>query len=107
MIAAVAPVVGAGAHLAVDFCRQHDVVPAAVLAERPAHDVLALARVVDVGRVDEIDAAVERGVDDAQRLVFRRWVAKVHGAQTERRNLHPRAAKTAIVHSDPSSSRSL
>src|SRR5439155_12226178 len=93
-----APIVRPRAHLAVDFGRQDDLVAAAVLAERPPHDALALAVVIDVGGVDEIDAAVERGVDDAQRLVFGRGVAEVHGAQTERRDLHPGAAKAAVVH---------
>jgi hypothetical protein len=39
------------------------------LGQRLAHDLLGLAEGVDVGRVDEVDAGVERRVDDADRLV--------------------------------------
>lgn len=50
-----------------DLGGQHDVVAAAI--ERLADDLLGLAGGVDVGGVDEVDAGVEGGVDDADGVV--------------------------------------
>ena len=58
---------GSVAHRAVHLGREDDVVAAA--RERLADDLLRLAARVDVGGVDEVDAGVERAVDDADRLV--------------------------------------
>jgi hypothetical protein len=60
-------VVGAGAHGQGELGGQDDVVAAA--RQSLADDFLRLARGVDVGGVDEVDAAVECGVDDADRVV--------------------------------------
>src|SRR5207249_10581700 len=46
---------------------QHDLVAPAL--ERLADDLLGFAVRVHVGRVDEIDPAVDRGIDDPRRLV--------------------------------------
>ena len=55
------------AHLAVELGGEDDVVAAAF--EGLADDLLVLALAVDVSGVDEVDAGVERGVDDPDRLV--------------------------------------
>ena len=39
--------------------------PTASFGERAAEELLALGRAVDVGGVEEVDAGIERGVDDA------------------------------------------
>ena len=72
--------------------RQDDLVTPAVLLERLADDALALARVLHVGGVDEVDAAVDRGVDDADRILFGCRAAEIHGSETNRRNLDSGAA---------------
>jgi hypothetical protein len=52
----------------VEGLRGEDDVVAAIL-ERLADDSLGLAGAVDVGCVDEGDAGLQRGVDDADRVV--------------------------------------
>ena len=59
--------VGVLAHRHAELGGQHDVVAAAL--ERLADDLLRLAGRVDVGGVDEVDAGVQRAVDDADRVV--------------------------------------
>jgi hypothetical protein len=49
-----------------EFRGQHDAVPPP--GQGPANDPLGLAPGVDVGGVDEVDARVERAVDDADRV---------------------------------------
>ena len=66
--ARVAPLVRVLAHRVVELGREDDVVAPAA-GERLADDLLGLALPVDVGGVDEVDAGVERRVDDADRLV--------------------------------------
>ena len=61
--ARVAALVRVVAHRAVDLRREHDVVAPAA-GERLADDLLRLAARVDVGGVDEVDAGVERAMDD-------------------------------------------
>ncbi len=56
------------AHRHVRLRGQHDVVTPAP-GERFADDLLRFAGGVDIGGVDEVDAGVERGVDDPDRLV--------------------------------------
>jgi hypothetical protein len=66
-----------------------------------AHDLLGLTGRVHVGRVDEVDAPVERGVDDADAVVVV-GVADVtehHGAQAVHAHLDAGAAQSAVTHS--------
>ncbi len=56
--------VRAGVHTAVDFCRQHDLVPLGVFPEDLADDLLAAAVRVNVGRVEEVDARIKGLADD-------------------------------------------
>ncbi len=58
--------------------------------------IVGRALVVDVCRVDEVDAAIKRGVDDPQRLFFRRGIAEVHRAQAQRRHLYAGSSKTSV-----------
>jgi hypothetical protein len=55
------------ARLEADLRREHDVVPPAP-GERLTDDLLGLAGGVDIGGVDEVDACVQGGVDDPDRL---------------------------------------
>ena len=66
--ARVALLVGVLAHRVVELGGEDDVVAAAA-GERLADDLLGLAVPVDVGGVDEVDAGVERRVDDPDRVV--------------------------------------
>ena len=75
--------VGVVAHRAVELGGQDDVVAAAL--QRLADDLLGLPAGVDVGGVDEVDAGVERGVDDADRLVV---VRVAPGAEHHRPEAH-------------------
>src|SRR5213080_3582276 len=65
--ARVAAAVGVVAHRHVELRGEDNVVAAAL--EGLADDLLGLAGAIDVGGVDEVDAGVERGVDDPDRLV--------------------------------------
>jgi hypothetical protein len=84
----VAALVGIVAHVAVNLRREHDVV-APPAGESLADDLLRLAARVDVGGVDEVDAGVERAVDDPDRVVVIRVApaAEHHRAQAERTDL--------------------
>ena len=66
--ARVAELVRVVAHRAVHLGREHDVVAPAAGSALP-DDLLGLAARVDVGGVDEVDARVERAVDDPDALV--------------------------------------
>ncbi len=57
-------------------------------------------RGVDVGGVDEVDAGVERGVDDGDALVVVRVAerAEHHGAEAERADLDAGAPERAVLH---------
>ena len=75
--------VGVLAHGAVELGGQDDVVAAAL--EGLADDLLGLALGVDVGGVDEVDAGVQRGVDDADGVVV---VGVAPGAEHHRAEAH-------------------
>src|SRR5207237_3907954 len=78
---------------------QHDAV-APPTGQRLAHDLLGLAGRVHVGRVDEVHARVEGGMDDASAFL----VIGVppgpehHRPQAEGAHLHAGAAERAILH---------
>ena len=97
--ARVAELVRVVAHRAVDLRGEHDVVAPAA-GQRLADDLLGLAARVDVGGVDEVDAGVERAVDDADRLVVVGVApgAEHHRAEAERADLHAGAAERAVLH---------
>jgi hypothetical protein len=61
------PAVGVVAHRVPELRRKDDIVAAAL--ERLAHDLLGLPGGVHVGGIHEVDARVERGVDDPSRVV--------------------------------------
>ena len=84
----VAALVGVVAHRAVDLGGQHDVVAPAA-GQRLADDLLGLAARVHVGGVDEVDAGVERAMDDADALVVVGVApgAEHHRAEAERADL--------------------
>src|SRR5690606_17615894 len=63
----VAGPVGVGPHGPVELGGDHQVVAPA--GDGLAQDLLGLAGRVDVGGVDEVDAGVEGGVDDGDRVV--------------------------------------
>jgi hypothetical protein len=81
-----ASAIGVLAHRAIDLRGQHDVVAAGGRGpNRLAEDLLGLAGRVDVSGVDEVDARVERAVDDADRVgvVGVAPRAEHHRAETE------------------------
>ena len=71
--------------------------PAALL-EHAADDPLGTTVAVDVTEVDQVDAGIERPLDDPPRFVFRRHVAEVARPETERRDLQAGAAEGSVVH---------
>jgi hypothetical protein len=95
----VARLVGIVAHRAVELRREHDVVAAAA-GKGLADDLLGLPPRVDVGGVDEVDARVERAVDDADRRVVVGLAprAEHHRAEAQRRDLHAGACERSLVH---------
>jgi hypothetical protein len=82
----------------VELRGEDDVVAAAL--ERLADDRLRLALRVDVGGVDEVDAGVERAVDDPDRrfVVGLPPGAEHHRSQAERADLHSGASEAAVLH---------
>jgi hypothetical protein len=68
-----------------------DHVVAAPAGQRLADDLLGLAARVDVGGVDEVDAGVERAVDDLDRPIVVGLApgAEHHRAEAEGADLHP------------------
>src|SRR5439155_2404042 len=68
--------------------------------ERLADDLFGLAGGVDVGGVDEVDAGVERGVDDADRLVVVGLApgAEHHGAEAQLADRDAGASQRTVVH---------
>ena len=66
--------------------------PVAVGGDGAANDFLRRALVIDVRRVDEVDALVSRAVDDEPRRRFVGLLAEHHGAQAERRDLEAAAS---------------
>jgi len=90
---------GVLAHRVVKLRRQHHVV-AATAGERPANDLLGLACAIDVGGVDEVDAGVQRRVDDLDRLVVVGVAprAEHHGAEAEAADLNAGAPERPKFH---------
>ncbi len=86
-------------HATVDLGCQHDLVPLAAARERLTDDLLAAAAVVDIGRIEEVNPLIERGVDDGHCLIFWGWKSEIHTAETEDAYLYACAAETAIFHS--------
>ena len=84
---------------AVDLRHQEGLVAVAALGQRGAHAHLALAVVVVPAVVEEIDAAVERRLDqlDGQRCIDRR-LADVGAAEADRRDLLAGAAEWPVEH---------
>ena len=92
------PLVGVVAHGRHELGGQHHAV--APPLERLADDLLGLARRVHVGRVNEVDARIEGGVDDADAVVV---VAVApcpehHGSQAVPAHLDPGRAQGRALH---------
>jgi hypothetical protein len=81
----VAPLVRVVTHRVVELGGEDDVLAAAG-GERFADDLLGLALPVDVGGVDEVDAGVERRVDDPYRLAV---IGVAPGAEHHRAEAKP------------------
>src|SRR5262249_49503040 len=94
-----AALVGPVAHRRVHLGREHHVLALAA-RERLADDRLGLAVRGVVRGVDEVDAGIERRVDDANRLVVVAVApgAEHHGAEAERRDLETGTAEIAVFH---------
>jgi hypothetical protein len=70
----------------------------ATLGDRAADDFFRAAGVIDVSRVDEVDALIESLVDDAFRSGFVGFAAEHHRAQAQGRNLEGAAAQISVFH---------
>lgn len=62
-----APLVRVLAHRQAELGGDDEIIPAAL--DGPADDLLGLTPGVDVSRVDDVDASLERAVDDADRIL--------------------------------------
>jgi hypothetical protein len=74
---------------------------ALALATEARHQPLAAPVAVDVGRVDEVGAGVDRGVEGAHRLLVvdgAPCAADRPGAEADRRDLHVRPSEPAVFH---------
>ncbi len=98
-----ARLIGPGAHAAEDFRGEHHLLPPAAALGTPSPDDLfrdpfAHFPAVDVGRIEEVDAEVERPIHDGEAVRFGRVRAEVHGAQTEPADFQARAAEMHVLH---------
>jgi hypothetical protein len=94
----VAAAVGSVAHREMHLGREHDVVAAP--PQRPADDLLGLTGRIDIGGVDEVDARVERAVDDADALVVIRVApgTEHHRAEAQLGDRNAGAPQHALLH---------
>src|SRR5208282_4598239 len=74
MLAPDADTIRALAHRQADLGRDHHLLARRIVQKRCTENFLALARVIGVGRVEEIDAAIERPLDEGAAL------ARIEGA---------------------------
>jgi hypothetical protein len=90
-----AAAVRVGAHRRGELRREHDAVAAA--GDCLADDLLGLAGGVHIRRLDEVDAGVERRMDDPRAVggVAVRPGAEVHAAEAERADADARASEVA------------
>ncbi len=72
--------------------------------KRPPRDLLADSHRIHVGRVEEIDAALDRGPEKGAGLPLVQdprpplWVAVAHAAQAQPRDRHSRSTQVRIFH---------
>ncbi|KAF1855195.1 hypothetical protein Lal_00003742 [Lupinus albus] len=88
--------VGALAEREAELGGQHPVV--ASRGDGASDDLLGAAGVVDVRRVDEVDALLEGLVDDAPGGGFVGLAAEHHGAQAQGRDFEGAAPQVAVIH---------
>ena len=89
-----------GLHLAELRRHHHALAPA---AQRFTEQLLVVPPAIHIGGVEEVDALVERIVDDADRLFVVRVAIDAghrHQAETNRRNLDAAIAERAHFHGD-------
>ena len=96
VVAAAAPLVGPLSHGPPHLGGQHHLV--APVLEGLAHDALGFAAVVHIGGVDEIDAAIQGLVNDADGFFLVGGATEHHGAQAQARNLDAGSWQDGIVH---------
>ena len=90
---------------AVEFGGENDLLAAPAALRKPTADDLlgdAFAHLpaVDVGGIEEVDARVDRGIHDAERVSLGRLGTEVHRPQTKPADLGARAPKLSKFHGD-------
>ena len=97
-VAGVPLIVDALAHASVDLRRQHDLVPAP--GDRLGDDLFRFTARIDIGRIDEIDPAVQRRLDDPDRIVVVRVAPRPehHRAEAVGADLDPGVAELPVLH---------
>ena len=98
--------VGPLVHPLVDLGRDHDLAAPRVVEQRPADDLLARSGRIHVGGVEEVDAEVERLLQErpARRLAEGPDVAAAvglavaHAAEAEARDVEAGAAELGVFH---------
>src|SRR5688572_9953686 len=104
MLARQAAIVRRAAHRKVRLGPDHDIVALREVANRAAQDLLRLAERVHVGDVEEVDALLERALDEWTALLFGEdpgapcRVAVSHDAETDARNLDAGASEIDVLH---------
>ena len=92
------PVIRAGSRRIVNLGRDDGLVTASARGECPADDPLAFPLGVDVGRIDEVEARVERGPDHRRAFGFGRRIGEVVRSQAKGRNLQSRVSQALVFH---------
>jgi hypothetical protein len=89
-----------------DLGRNHDLVAPAEIPDRAAENLLAVAERIPVGRVEEIDAALQRALDERAALLLAEAPGMVtlvapavaHAAEANARHVQTGATKVCVFH---------
>ncbi len=98
-----AALVGSGSHCLEHFGRHDRIVTLdAEGPQRPPEYQLALARRIDIGGIEEVDAQVQRLADDLETGLLRQHpleaAAEAHAAQADSRDSHSGGAQPYVIH---------
>jgi hypothetical protein len=98
--------VGSPAHPAVHLGGQDDLLAGREVGQRPAHDLLAGAVGVDVGRIEEVDARLDGPLHEGSALLLGQAPTVVaplghavaHAAEADNRDVQPRGTQLRELH---------
>ena len=85
-------------HRPVHFGCEHDPIALAVALECLPHDLLATPTAVDVRRIQEVDARIDRAIDNRERVLGVGATAEHHASQALRADLDTSSSQIPVFH---------